>query len=159
MNSLLHKIPEIIRHFQSLVIRRHISISRYTDIIRFRHFVLRKYQVQMLQDDLFHTNVSDIMSRKAQNVRHELWHRNNAHHTFVIHLQTCRYIQFFIQKMRKWMIRIHNLRGKNRKNLIFKIKLYILLLLGFQFFIIKSTHSIRMQFFLNLSISLIALFI
>ena len=57
------------------------------------------------------------------------------------------------------MIRIHNLRRKHRKYLLFKIFLHIFFFLLLQIFDIQSAHTVRLKLFLDLRIGLISLFI
>ena len=57
------------------------------------------------------------------------------------------------------MVRIDDLRRKQRKNLFFKIFLYIFFLLRFQFFETRATDAILRQMLLDLRISLIPLLI
>ena len=61
--------------------------------------------------------------------------------------------------MRKRMVRIYNLRGKNRKNLILKILLYIFLFRVLKLLKRKPADSIGIQFLFDLRISFIPLFV
>ena len=74
------------------------------------------------------------MPRQVEHVRNILRDRYDSHHCIAALLQIRHHIYFLVQQMWKRMIRIHNLRRQNRKDLFFKIFLYIFLLLLFQLF-------------------------
>ena len=61
--------------------------------------------------------------------------------------------------MRKRMNSVYDLRGENRKNLIFEVFLHILLLVLLQVFEIQTADSIGLQLLLKLRVRLISLFI
>ena len=99
------------------------------------------------------------MPRQIQNVGYKLRYRHDSQHGLVVLLQIGDYIQGFIQKMRKRMIRVHDLWRKDRQNLIFKILLNVLLFLCFQFLYGKPADTIRAQQLFNLRVCLVALLI
>ena len=68
MERLFHQKPEIFCYIQRFIIRCDICISRHTDIISFRHLILVKDQIQILQDHLFHTDITDIMPRQIKHL-------------------------------------------------------------------------------------------
>ena len=74
-------------------------------------------------------------------------------------LQIRRNINLIIQKMRKWMVGIYDLRGKNRQDLFFKILFHIFLFILLKLFKIQSAYPVRMQLFLYICVSLFPLFV
>ena len=51
-----------------LIVRRHIRVPCHADIVFIRYFVLIKNKFQILHDHLFHADITDVMSRKIQNI-------------------------------------------------------------------------------------------
>ncbi len=82
MQRVVHEFAEIIGHFQCLIIRRYICISCHANVVRIGYFVLVKYQMQVFHDYLFHADITDVVSRKHQDVGYIRRHRNDAEHLF-----------------------------------------------------------------------------
>ena len=114
--------------------------------------------MQVFHDFLFHADIADVVSRKHQDVGYIRRHRNDAEHLFFF-VQTCCYVNIFVQQMWKWMTAVNNLRRQYRKDLLFKIFLHVLFLIRFQFFKIQPADSVWGQFFLDLCIGLIPFFV
>ncbi len=68
-------------------------------------------------------------------------------------------IDLFADQVGKRMIRIDDLRRKTGRICSFKIFLHILLLLLLQFLQIQPAHPVGLQLFLDLRVSLVALFV
>ena len=142
-----------------LVVRGYVRVPCHTDIIFIRNLIPVKHKLQVLHDHLFHADITDVMPREIQDIRYVLRDRHNPCHVMPVHFQIRRHIDFLVQKMRKRMVRVHDLGRKQRKNLFLKIFFHILFFLLLQLLYIQSAHAVGPELFLDLRISLIPLFI
>ena len=57
--------------------------------------LLVKNKINKFQDNLFHTDITDVIPRKIENIRNILWYRDDSEHRLVSLLQIRNHIQFF----------------------------------------------------------------
>ena len=152
-------MPEIIVVRIGLVIRGDVSVAGHTDIVLIRHFIPVKHQVQVLHDHFLHADIANIMAREIEHIGNVFRDRHDPHHGLIVLFQIGHDIDLFADQVGERMIRIDDLRGKDRQDLFLKIFLHILLLLLLQFLQIQPAHPVGLQLFLDLRVSLVALFV
>ena len=120
MQGTLHEFPEVIGNLQCLIVRRYVCISCHADVIRVGYFVLVKYQIQVFHDDFLHADITDVMSRKHQDIGYIGRNRYDSEDLFFFFvvfilpaidmLQIGCYVDIFIHKMRERVAAVYDLR-------------------------------------------------
>ena len=114
MQRLLHKIAEVVADFQRFIVRRDIRIPGYADVIDIRHFILSEHDIYVFHQYFFHTDITDIMARKIEDIGDKFGYRDDAKHRLFLGLvlisEAGGHIQRLIEQVGKRMVRIHDLR-------------------------------------------------